>query len=282
MKKGTQQIPKHKPNTRHTLNEVLHSLQDMMNNELAGIELSPQEIAGGKSRKNKKKNKETVLRNLKALIGSAVPSFGTPAAETDTATDDGDDGGKPTARTGRDDAFPDTGPTRDADPPQPGEAGSPAVDDFALEMEDADQPTPFSARRNRDEGKKARKPPASASQSPADARTEQVEINWDDIPVLNEVVAPPPMPDGTTSQQAREIAIKVAAALNVELRKEGTDTMDVKTIMRLQSLLGRELTEHGGGVSPDTGETKSANKASAADSDGDDGLKADNASGDDT
>ena len=66
--------------------------------------------------------------------------------------------------------------------------------------------------------------------------------------MLNEVVAPPPTPDDATSKQARDIAIKVAAALNIELKKEGTGTMDIKTIMRLQSLLGRELAEHGGNV----------------------------------
>ena len=72
MKKGAQQNAKHKPNTRHTLNEVLHSLQDMMHNELAEIELPPE--ANATNPKGQPLSKEDALNNLKALIGSQPPA----------------------------------------------------------------------------------------------------------------------------------------------------------------------------------------------------------------
>ncbi len=132
--------------------------------------------------------------------------------------------------------------------PTPVETEPPSADDFALEMEDANIPPPPPAKQKENSAKNKPKNQSSASEDSATSSTEQVEINWDDIPVLNEVVAPPPTPDDATSKHAREIAIKVAAALNIELRKQGTDAMDIKTIMRLQSLLGRELADHGGTV----------------------------------
>jgi hypothetical protein len=81
----------------------------------------------------------------------------------------------------------------------------------------------------------------------------------DDIPVLNEVVAPPagdvatakpiasspelplPAPD-----RAREIVVRAVAKLNVEMRKSGSAGLDTRTILRLQQLIRAEL-EKGGG-----------------------------------
>lgn len=76
----------------------------------------------------------------------------------------------------------------------------------------------------------------------------------DDIPVLNEVVAPPagsvptvkpsapplPAPD-----RARDIVVRAVAKLNVEMRKSGGAGLDTKTILRLQQLIRQEL-EKGG------------------------------------
>lgn len=124
------------------------------------------------------------------------------------------------------------------------EEALPSTDDFALKMEDT---AALTVPPNKSKESGTKKKPENKASTKADSATDsagQVEISWDDIPVLNEVVAPPPTPDDTTTKQAREIAIKVAATLNIELRREGTDTMDIKTIMRLQSLLGRELADH--------------------------------------
>lgn len=253
MKKNAQKKLKHKPNARHTLNEVLHSLQDMMHNELAGI------ADGDGSELDKKSgaslSKEEVLSSLKALIGtpentsqSANPASSSKAAKNPPVDDtlDPDTAAEMLPQDSSDDASKtdkvETKATDTSSIPEPpkgrNETPSPA-DDFRLEMEDIREPdTPPKAPAKAK--KKSRKNINEASTTNA---VEQVEINWDDIPVLNEVVAPPPMPDDAATQEARAIAIKVAATLNIEARKKGGDTMDVKAIMRLQSLLSQELQE---------------------------------------
>jgi len=82
--------------------------------------------------------------------------------------------------------------------------------------------------------------------------------NLDDIPVLNEVVAPPakrlrktkPVPASPKTplpapDRAREIVVRAVAKLNVEMRKTGSAGLDTKTILRLQQLIRQEL-EKGG------------------------------------
>ncbi|MHB8624082.1 MAG: hypothetical protein ACYC9J_10540 [Sulfuricaulis sp.] len=79
-------------------------------------------------------------------------------------------------------------------------------------------------------------------------------FNLDDIPVLNEVVAPPagstlmvdsatpvsepPLP---TPDRARDIVVRAVAKLNVEMRKTGVPGLDTKVILRLQQLIRQEL-----------------------------------------
>ncbi|MHB8741837.1 MAG: hypothetical protein ACYC9L_01815 [Sulfuricaulis sp.] len=79
-------------------------------------------------------------------------------------------------------------------------------------------------------------------------------FNLDDIPVLNEVVAPPagstlvadsaspvagpPLP---TPDRARDIVVRAVAKLNVEMRKTGGPALDTKVILRLQQLIRQEL-----------------------------------------
>jgi hypothetical protein len=65
----------------------------------------------------------------------------------------------------------------------------------------------------------------------------------DEIPVLNEVAdisapAAPPLPEVA---QARDIAIRVIAKLNIERRKLGEKPLDIKTIERLQQYLADAL-----------------------------------------
>ena len=82
----------------------------------------------------------------------------------------------------------------------------------------------------------------------------------DDIPVLNEVVAPPassvsrtrrtaaspkPKPPLPAPDRARELVVRAVAKLNVEMRKTGGAGLDTKTILRLQQLIRQEL-EKGG------------------------------------
>lgn len=77
--------------------------------------------------------------------------------------------------------------------------------------------------------------------------------NLDDIPVLNEVVAPPagsapakpPVSPAVVappaSDHARDVVVRAVARLNVEMRKTGGTGLDTKTILRLQQLMRQEL-----------------------------------------
>ncbi len=77
--------------------------------------------------------------------------------------------------------------------------------------------------------------------------------NLDDIPVLNEVVAPPagsapakpPVSPAAVAPPAsdptRDVVVRAVARLNVEMRKTGGTGLDTKTILRLQQLMRQEL-----------------------------------------
>ena len=245
MKKRAQQKVKHKPNARHTLNEVLHSLQDLVHNEFAGIGDNNAENASAKTPALLRK--EEALNSLKALIGDVADTLrSNDAATADDIlepfpADETTDKKTEIVQTEESDLMEQV--PKQEEESEPGddvESAPPSADAFRLEMEEAHESEPetvIQAAWN------------NTGKRPRDYKTEsgihdtgaQVEINWDDIPVLNEVVAPPPAADKLTTQEAREIAIKVAAALNIEARKKGGESMDIKTIMRLQSLLSQEL-----------------------------------------
>jgi hypothetical protein len=96
-------------------------------------------------------------------------------------------------------------------------------------------------------------PGAESPAAPVDsaAKDAPAAFNLEDIPVLNEVVAPPagsipaakpaaapplPAPD-----RARDLVVRAVAKLNVEMRKTGGAGLDTKTILRLQQLIRQEL-----------------------------------------
>lgn len=110
-------------------------------------------------------------------------------------------------------------------------------------------------------------PPATEMQTPAAADSvapstpteppakETSPFSIDDIPVLNEVVAPPagstlptdpsaapPLPG---PDRARDIVVRAVAKLNVEMRKSGGAGLDTRTILRLQQLIRQELEKVG-------------------------------------
>ena len=66
-----------------------------------------------------------------------------------------------------------------------------------------------------------------------------------EIPVLNEVadLATPPSAPLPEASQARDIAIRVIAKLNIERRKTGEKPLDIKTIERLQQYLADALSK---------------------------------------
>lgn len=277
LRKSAQQKVKHKPNARHTLNEVLHSLQDLMHNELA--EITDDQTKNSSAETTVPRTKEEVLKSLQALIGKSknksasndnteidlpidtrldqVPDESTPDdwLSEDEVAQTGLEIETETATTGTD-GVQDDFPT------------PPPADEFRLEMEELQE---FESRvENKPVEKKVSEHSRKKTINPVKhGKGEQVEIAWDDIPVLNEVVAPPPEPGSATTQEAREIAIKVAAMLNIEARKKGGEsTLDVRTIMRLQSLLSQELLERQDDDS-EPGEADTGNGAKDASGDDD-------------
>jgi hypothetical protein len=78
------------------------------------------------------------------------------------------------------------------------------------------------------------------------AETLAHELAFDDIPVLQDVVAPQPAAGETSEppidpQKLRDLSIRAIARLNIELRKRGESPLDAKLIDRLQGLLREEL-----------------------------------------
>ena len=92
-------------------------------------------------------------------------------------------------------------------------------------------------------------PPAAPAEP--DATDTPPSFSLDDIPVLNEVVAPPagsvptpttpPAPPLPAPDRARDLVVRAVAKLNVEMRKTGGAGLDTKTILRLQQLIRQEL-----------------------------------------
>jgi len=120
----------------------------------------------------------------------------------------------------------------------------------------ASQPNPVSRPDTSKEFKKhdmASKPSNTAVNLDQDA-----SLGWaDDIPVLTEIVDPRSLnltqlqevvdrslERKDLAPEAREIAVKVAAKLNIEMRESGKQ-LDIKTIMRLQALLKEALEPKG-------------------------------------
>ena len=120
----------------------------------------------------------------------------------------------------------------------------------------ASRPEPVSRPDTSREFKKhdmATKPSNTAVNLDQDA-----SLGWaDDIPVLTEIVDPRSLnltqlqevvdrslERKDLAPEAREIAVKVAAKLNIEMRESGKQ-LDIKTIMRLQALLKEALEPKG-------------------------------------
>ena len=173
-----------RPSPKHTLDEVLRSLQDLVQNELA------------ETRKQ-----------------AAPTAWETP---------------------------PDTEAATNADPSAPASAadGSPAAADTPAPWDATDSPTPNEVATHEE--------PAAESHT-APRAPEQTSINWDDIPVLNEVVMSPAAvaaPALPPSSAARELALKAVARLNIELRKAGNAPLPPAIIDRLEHILREALEAH--------------------------------------
>lgn len=104
---------------------------------------------------------------------------------------------------------------------------------------------------NRPRPDEGAEPPERAKHEAANATKDQAEMSapasaeHDAIPILKEVanLAAPPAPPLPDAAQARDIAIRVIAKLNIERRKAGEPQLDIKTIERLQQYLADALTK---------------------------------------
>lgn len=161
--------PKHQPSPKHTLEEVLRSLQDLVRNELA--EDQPPEAKDRPAKKS-------------APVKSPEKSPEKPPEKLKRSA-----------------------------PPAPPKAAEPSA---GIQEELPLAPVP---------------PPAN--------------LNWDDIPVLQDVIMAPPLPPSSidvTPEHAQAIARQMLVKLNQELRAAGQPPLDPVIIPRLAELL-REVLE---------------------------------------
>lgn len=283
--------PKHKPSQKHTLDEVLRSLQDMIRHELAG---APGKTPAGDVAStvthgtNLHADLEKALDALKSdleesllhtgrpppfeSLESLLPILGAPpdGGVRFKPQQDGRGTGAavlmdpppytprkelPTLRTDQrptaparvnqrdlpflDDLTPTGGaptPLREAPPSltRPGLAGVPTTNDDVNPQD----------------------PLVSAAASDAEAIAREEALLADSIPVLTDAVVfpdaggesdveetlqievPLPSPD-----RARDIAIRVAATLNIEMRKSGRRGLSTPVIIRLAQLLRDALAQ---------------------------------------
>ncbi len=228
---------KHKPSAKHALDDVLHSLQDLVHNELADdntVQTHGPPAARGDPRQ--------VVQSLKALIND--DGAGVADIEEITLT--------PVApETAQDDA------SRPQDAGEPAPAASHPMAEVTSEQlmipgtEDMGSAAPTPAAGGEQRREEAPKRDAGPKKRHR-RKVRQVEMDWDDIPILNDVAAPPPagapgMPATPlpSADRAHDIAVRTIAKLNIELRKRGERGLDPITINRLQQLLQEELEQQG-------------------------------------
>ena len=262
--------PKHKPQKKHTLEEVLKSLQDLIRNDLIAAQ------RGGSGPALPALNApppaatdafDTALDTLDHLIDHELiepaqqARTAPPAADDDLPPDDENWPDDDTlineslaadeAFSVTDDAGKDLAPEERTVPTEPA-APRGAQNTFAFEAPPAgasngadESPAPDTdiEPTTDDESNATDMPPRAHS-----ARS----LPEDDIPVLHEVAheilaaADGALP---TPEQAREIAVHVVARLNIELRKGGAAPLDPSTIDRLQQLLREALASKSSGNS---------------------------------
>lgn len=278
--------PKHKPSQKHTLDEVLRSLQDMIRHELAGVSPRHTTDAPRASRAESQDihdDLEKALETLKSdLEGSLLRAGGsTPFESLDSLL--------PRLGTSTGAALlPDPPPytSRKELPALRGDHAPPAAahapgtvarkEQRDLPFLDAvvptgaavptplrhDQPSPTRPgvtdlpARAGEHQPASDDPLVSATLSDAEAIAREAALLADSIPVLTDAVvfpdaagefaadtpaqleAPLPSPD-----RARNIAIQVAARLNIEMRKSGRRGLNTPAIIRLAQLLRDALAQ---------------------------------------
>lgn len=182
--------PKHQPSPKHTLEEVLRSLQDLVRNELAD------EVPAGQGKTVK--DKKPVSEKSPGTSAEKPPEK--PAEKP--AEKPKEKPKKPAAAA----AKPDTAGGIQEELPLPAEG-----------------------------------PAAPAESSPAGAAPPPAGLNWDDIPVLQDVVVAPPLRGAMPPQRLQALTERVVAQFNEALRQAGQPRLDPVMIPRLAELLREAL-----------------------------------------
>lgn len=257
---------KHKPQKKHTLEEVLKSLQDLIRNDLIEAErvAQPPPASAAQSPPPPADAFDDALDTLDHLIDHELIEPAKQARANPPPTDDDlppDDTSWPDddtlineslaadeALSAATSAGKDIAPQSLAAPGSDAPRGVQDAFPFDVAPADASAPEEIEAAPAPD----AAEPIADATIADVPPRTNSARpLPEDDIPVLHEVAheilaAAPTLP---TPEQARDIAIHVVARLNIELRKGGAQPLDPSTIDRLQKLLGEALASKASGNS---------------------------------
>jgi len=199
---------RHKPSTKHTLDEVLRTLQDLVRNELSEVppatsappaQLAEDSLADA--------GELPPLEAFESLLEAELSPETTPVPESVIDIEVHEELERLEPEPFLNEAIG----TMSTDEPEP-----PVLTDVVVPA-----PSDTSAERT------WRAP-------------EQTSINWDDIPVLNDVVEPDGMVQ-ITHEQVRTVAIQSVARLNIELRKAGQVPLEAAMIDRLEAALREAL-----------------------------------------
>lgn len=231
----------HKPSRKRTLEDVTRSLQDLVNNELSDASLRMRSL---QERVKKVRSDTTAETPGSSPAQSSEPSSArlTPAP-----------GKKPAANTSKN--HPGSDPVEDMDPEEwirvlgdavadktPSEPGTANIAEVSATGADIPSPTMPTGQS------------ATQAMTEADYQTgDQMDMWDDDIPVLRDVAAPPPMSEPepaavdehtlSPKERGRKLAIRVIAKLNIELREKGKPELPPLIINRLQRILEQELAQ---------------------------------------
>jgi len=289
---NTTETLKHKPSRKVALEEVLASLQDLVNNEFADdaanqaeSEQTPNVLsnahADGTPRRRGRPRKYPLPQAAETAVQPVKAEAITPSETVDYtySQEQADLFGEVPAPTAtarkRTKTLPPQSPQagRAPVPQKPARPARKPTHSAPMLLDRGELETPAKRANLRvvERVKPAPEPKPKATEhesasimsskanNTAENRSQAKGLDWaDDIPVLTEVVDPRELDFGELKDvvdqslarkdlapEAREIAVKVAAKLNIEMRKEGGSQLDVKTIMRLQALLKEALEPKG-------------------------------------
>lgn len=243
------------PSPKHTLDDVLKTLQDLVRNELAD-----EDVGRGRPPRTAAQTRDEFEDDARMASPAfsaqpLKPSLDTAAAHTTVAAQADTDvaftaaplsahpaGGaaglneSEASDRGADTQWENASSADDADAAQRTDLGTELSTLFADDA--AGESANTTDRRDRENATDDGAPEGAADAT--QTGPEQTSINWDDIPVLNEVVDLPTQ-SAPAAPNARTVAVRVVARLNIELRKAGTAPLDPAIIDRLEQLLREAL-----------------------------------------